>query len=207
MRKAATSDSPFPSASKSYVASLAVLADLEKRDAELRDLELARMAKGEKVEAEEAQSIAATQAAAEALLRGDALPSIRRKRPFLDLLRERAAIRLALEIGRSTADQLRLKAAGERLAERAEDLQAVGRQLCLQIIELDRVLRARDALVSEIAMPPGTLPLESWPLAGRLSNTASQAYRLCEVGVANGWLSAKELADEYETAKRADIWR
>jgi hypothetical protein len=196
-----------PTASSQYVAALAVLADLQKRDDLLRDQELARMKRGERIDAEAALGVSATEQAAAALLAGQPFPAPRRGRSYLDLLAERAAIRRAIELGRDQADRLRLAAAGERLAARQDELREIGKQMVWAVIGLDRVLRARDALVNEIGMPPASLSVEAWPLAGRLSNTASQAYRLCEVGVQNGWLTQRELDQEYELARKADAWR
>src|SRR5262249_45743631 len=102
---------------------------------------------------------------------------------------------------------LRVRAAGERCQERAGDIADAGRRIALALIEVDRALRDRDRLVAEIGMKAGSLWLEAWPLAGRISHTASQAFRFLEEAARNGAMTQREFDDEFEQARKADLWR
>ena len=163
--------------------------------------------KGEKPDAEVIQLMTATRQAAEELVETGLLPtkgSEKKKRTFSDILRERRAIESAIEINNGKCALLHIRAAGERAHERRDDIAEIGRQMCFALFSLDCVMRARDELVREIGLPPASLPFEAWPMCGRLQNTASQMYRFLEVGVEHGWISAKELRDEFEMARHAN---
>jgi hypothetical protein len=159
--------------------------------------------KGERPDAEVVQLIQARQQAAEALaLTGELPPAgTKRKRTFSDVLRDRRAIERAIEINNERTEQFRLRAAGERAFEKRDDIAAIGRQMCLSLFALDRTMRARDALTREIALPPASFQFEGWPLAGRLHNTGSQLYRFCEMAVEQGWISQRELDEEFDAAR------
>jgi hypothetical protein len=201
---AAPAADPIPTAQQEYTAAI-------ERGMALRDMLAANVKEelafvGERPDAEVIQLMTATRQAAEALVDTGALPpkGATSKRTFQDILRERRAIESAMELVSARCGQLRLKAAGERAHERRDDIAEVGRQMCMSLIALDRVMRARDELVREIGLPPASLPFEAWPLAGRLQNTGSQIYRFLEMGVEHGYISAKELHDEFELARHAN---
>jgi hypothetical protein len=207
MRLTAAKPSPTTySAISAYEAACEVVARLDAQEVSLRDEELARLARGEKIEADEVASVNATEAAAEALLRGETVKP-KAKRAILDIVRERAVVRLAYDKAQAKVELARREMAAQRFAESQTELRKVGRAIVMAIFELDRALRERDVLVAKINLPAGTLPLEAWPLAGRLCNTASQAYRLAEVGVQNGWISPDELDREFDAARKAAPWR
>ena len=192
---------------KDFTTAMSVLAELAKRDGELRDEELSRMDEGEHDEGEAAQTATATRAAAEELLKGSAPAPRSRKRAFRDLVQDRATIKLALELGRDRADQLRLASAAERLAEKQPELREIGRKMVLGVFAIEKIMQERDLLITEISMQAGLLPHEGWVGWGRLENTASTAYRLAETAVQNNWITQREFDQAHAEAKRLAIWR
>jgi hypothetical protein len=198
--------SPTPQAFSAHESAVAAEARLKVRYDDLT-AEILKREVTEKVEAEDVLSHIANRAAAEAMVRGE--PEAKRAKNVLlrDLHIERDTVRLALEIARNNTELARRESAAERFTKSQKELQAVGRSIVLALFELDRALRARDLLVTRIGLPAGTLPMEAWPLAGRLSNTASEAYRFAETGVTNGWISQRELDDEFSDARKSDAWR
>jgi hypothetical protein len=202
---AKTSPTPSSPTVAEYEAAVATEVRLVALGDALRDEELERLARGEKIEAEDIARINTTEAQAEALLRGDAVAK-QRKRTIRDIVGERAVVRLALEKAGARAELARREMAAERYANSQQELRDVGRKMVEAIWQLDRALRERDALVNRIGMR-AVLPVEAWPLAGRLSNTSSQAYRLAEAGVMNGWISQAEFDKEFAAARKADAWR
>jgi hypothetical protein len=61
--------------------------------------------------------------------------------------------------------------------------------------------------VSDIGAQPGSLPIEGWPLLGRLANMSAAATVFLQAAVSNGWISAKAYSDELEAARKAALWR
>jgi hypothetical protein len=206
MRLTASKTPPTPPAISAYEAAIQIVSRLDAQEAELRAEELARFKRGDKIEADEIASIAATEAAADALLRGEVVKS-RKKRTIRDIVHERAVVRLAMDKAQSKVELARRELAAEKFALSLKEQRDVGREICQAIFALDRALRARDKLVTRIGLPAGTLAFEAWPLAGRLSLTHSEAFRFCETGVQNGWISQQEFDDEYAAARKADAWR
>jgi hypothetical protein len=195
-----------PTAREEYAAAIQRTIELRDRLEANRQEELSF--KGERPDAEVIQLLTATQQAAEALAATGELPpqGTKRKRTFNDILRERRAIEKAIEMVNARTEILRLKAAGERFAEKQDEVRLIGRMMIDAVITLDRTLRARDEVVREIGLPPASLWIEAWPLP-RISNVASVAHRLLEVGVENGAMTQAEMDEEVEAARRADAWR
>jgi hypothetical protein len=195
-----------PSAREEYPKALDLCAVLRDKLEAKRQEELGW--KGDRPDAEVVQLIQAKRQAAEALLETGELPpqDAKRKRTFSDILRDRRAIEAAIELNNSRCELLRIRAAGERLVEKQDEVRLIGRMLVDAIITVDRTLRARDELVREIGLPAASLWIEAWPF-GRISNTASVPHRLLEVAVANGAMTQAEMDEEVSEARRADAWR
>ena len=206
MRRTTAPTEPATSAAARYVAAIGVLADLGRLDQQTLAEQKEREKAGEHLDSEIAQNISTTLSVAEALLANPAA-SVERKPKgefaFRALLEKRAAIQKAIEIGRDRAEMLRLEAAAERLVTHRDELKEAARQMCHALIALERAMQLRDRVVKTIGLPAGTLGVEGWPLAGRMGNPGSQAYRLIDAQCKEGFFSAKEFAEEYEQARQA----
>jgi hypothetical protein len=183
-----------------YEAAIGVVLRLRDREAELRDEELARLERGEKIEAEEVAAVDANERAADALLAGKSIADAA-KRTIRTIVQERAVLALAMQKAESNVEAERRALAATRFAESQDELRDMGRKLVLAALAMDRVQRERDALIRRIGLS-SVLPHEGWLLGGKLSNTGSQVYRLAECGVQQGWISQKELAEAYAESRK-----
>lgn len=158
---------------------------------------------GEKLSAEVVMLQTAKRDAAEALAETGEFPKSSKRRTFSDLIAERRIIEQAILINNEECERLRLKAAGERYSENLEAVTSVGRRMALAIIELEAAMIERDRLARFIAMPPGSLWSEGWPL-GRVISTGSLQYRFLEQALLHGAITQAEFDKAINAARAAN---
>jgi len=146
-------------------------------------------------------------AAAVDLLNGAAAPFLA-KQPELNsgetlkaLRAEVETIDAAIVIGARLAEHLVIKEAGERIEAGKPSLTAAMRQVALSVICLEKCLQARDDVVTKIRPGLVVISTDGWPLMGRVSNTASQAYRFLETAAREKWITNAEFVEAFKEAR------
>ncbi len=119
------------------------------------------------------------------------------------LLRLRTDIDEALAIGGTIANGLANEEFGKRFGACKDEYVQAMRRVALAVIELERAQAERDRVIRDVLKAPKGWALEgaSWKLLGRIRDRACEAYRFLCVAQKQGWISAKELADELKAAQ------
>lgn len=140
-----------------------------------------------------------------AMLRGEEVKQAPLGEPesrLASLHTERSTIDLALQFAEQKFSAFDQEEAAERLRLGKPAYDAAMAKICRALVDLEHGMAEADVARRAIKVS-WVLPGAGFPLAGRLMDRDSQASRLLNVGVGQGWIEHSEVDRETKRAKEA----